>query len=475
MRFIYPHCVLLGLVLLAAALVPALGRAAAGGSAPARTNVVLILADDLGWGDLGGIGQGKVPTPNLSRLASEGARFTQFYAPVPYCAPSRAALLTGRYPPRCGLTQNPFPSGDPQVKNLDDVGLPLAERTLADLLGGAGYRSACYGKWHLGHQPRFRPTRRGFHEYFGVLYSNDMHPVELFDGERMVEYPVVQATLTRRLTERAVAFIERNRERPFFLYLPHAMPHKPLAVSESFYGKSGAGLYGDVLTELDWSIGELLGTLKRLDLERNTLILFTSDNGPWYGGSTGGLRGMKGQTWEGGIRVPLLARLPGRIVAGQPCDAIGTLADLFPTALAAAGVKAPAGRVLDGIDLLPVLTSGARPTRDALFFWRADRLAAVRSGKWKLHLAAPGPARDRIWKPDEPWVDPRRPDGVRILAPYEQAHPSQFPGLQTGDPGVAGALFDLAADPAEQRNVAAQHPKIVRELTGRALAFERSL
>lgn len=447
---------LLGLLALAAPVAPA---------ARARPNVVVILADDLGWGDLSCYGHPRFKTPAIDQLAGEGARLTDFYSCAPYCAPSRAGLLTGRYPFRCGLTANPLPIGDPAGnERADALGLPPSERTLAEALRDAGYRTACYGKWHLGHHESFRPLRQGFDEYLGVLYSNDMHPVELFENDRMVEYPVVQATLTRRLTERATDFIRRNRDWPFFLYLPEAMPHKPLAVSEAFYGRSGAGLYGDVMAELDWSVAAVLATLRDQGLERDTLVFFTSDNGPWYGGSAGGLRGMKGQTWEGGIRVPLIARWPGRIPAGQIRHEPGLLVDLFSTSLAAAGVPPPADRTIDGRDLLPLLTTGAGGPRDAVFSMNGANLCSVRNGRYKLHVVPPGPARDREWKPDEPYVDPRRPDGVRILAPFEQAHPSQHPGVRTGDPGVAGSLFDLQADPAEQRDVAAQHPEVVREL-----------
>jgi uncharacterized sulfatase len=452
--------------LLAAVLVLA-GRACAA----ERVNVVLILADDLGWGDLGCYGHANFKTPNIDRLAREGVRLTDFYAPMPYCAPTRASLLTGRYPPRCGLTRNPVPAEDAEVRTADDLGLPLTETTLAQVFRAAGYRTCAIGKWHLGHQPRFRPTRRGFDEYYGILYSNDMRPVQLIDGEKVVEYPVVQATLTRRYTERALAFLEKSRDRPFFLYLPHAMPHKPLACSERFYEKSGAGLYGDVMAELDSSVGQVLDRLRDLGLEKNTVVLFTSDNGPWYGGSTGGLRGMKGQTWEGGLRVPLIARWPGKVPAGQVSREPAVMVDLFPTLLTAAGVAPPKETVLDGKDIMPVLTGQGKSPHEAILGFRGDALHTVRSGKWKLHLAPPAPPRARVWKPEEKWVDPRRPDGVRILAPYEQAHPSQFPGVLTGDAVTGLALFDLESDAAEQKNVAGQHPDVVRRLRELAEKF----
>ena len=458
-----------GLSLAAFAAVPVPARAAD------RPNIVVIFADDLGWGDLACYGHPRFKTPELDRLAAQGARLTNFYVPVPYCAPSRAAILTGRYPARCGMPFNPVPAADGGEKNGDARGLPVAEVTLADLLRKAGYATACVGKWHLGHHEPFLPTRRGFDEYLGVLYSNDMHRVELFDGERMVEYPVVQTTLMRRLTERAVGFIERNRERPFFLYFPTSAVHKPLAPAEAFYKQSGAGLYGDAVAELDWSVGQVLAKLRDLKLDDRTLVIFSSDNGPWYGGSAGGLRGMKGQTWEGGLRVPLIARWPGRIPAARVVAAPAIVMDVFPTVLAAAGVPAPADRTIDGRDLTGLLAADVAPPREALFFFAGDALRAVRSEKWKLHVAPPGPGRDKVWAPDEPWLDPRRPDGVRILAPFEQAHPSAFPGVRTGDPGAAGSLFDLDADAAEQKNVAAANPEVVRRLQALAERMKADL
>jgi uncharacterized sulfatase len=427
-------------------------------ASPSPPNIVVILADDLGWGDLACHGNPRFKTPQLDRLAAAGARLTSFYSTAPYCAPSRASLLTGRYPFRCGMTRNPAPDA-----GIDDVGLPASEVTLAEALRGAGYRTGMVGKWHLGHRSQFLPTRHGFDEYLGILYSNDMRPVELVEGERVVEYPVVQATLTRRYTERALDFIERHRDRPFFLYLAHAMPHKPLAVSPAFYKQSGAGLYGDAIAELDWSCGEVLRKLRELALEGRTLVIFASDNGPWYGGSTGGLRGMKGTTWEGGIRVPFIARWPGRIPAGRVLAPLSNLCDVFATALDAAGVAAPADRVIDGKSLLSLLAGDAPGPHDAVFSMQGERLATVRSGRWKLHVVAP--PKSRTYAPGEPWTDPRAPDGVTLLAPFEQAHPSAYPGLLTGDAPRAMALFDLESDPEEQDDVAAQHPDEVERLS----------
>jgi uncharacterized sulfatase len=254
-----------------------------------RPNVIVILADDMGYGELACFGHSKFKTPNLDRMAAEGAKLTQFGAPAPFCAPSRASLMTGRYPFRCGMTSNPAPDS-PDANNIH---LPETEITLAQLFHRAGYATGMVGKWHLGHAKKeFYPINRGFDEYFGILYSNDMRPVQLLDGEKVVEYPVVQATLTQRYTKRALDFIERNKAKPFFFYFAHAMPHKPLAASEKFYKKSGNGLYADVISELDDSVGQVLAKVRELGLDENTLIIFTSDNGPWFGGSSGGLRGM---------------------------------------------------------------------------------------------------------------------------------------------------------------------------------------
>lgn len=434
-----------------------------------KPNVVVIYADDLGWGDLSCYGHPTFKTPNIDSLATDGAKLTNFYSCCPYCAPSRVGLQTGRYQFRSGVTTNPAPDG-----GINDVGIPSEELTLGEMFKAAGYATACVGKWHLGHKPEFHPLKHGYDEYLGILYSNDMRPVELWDGPRPIEYPVYQATLTRRYTERAVQFIERNRERPFFLYLPHAMPHKPLAASEAFYKKSGDGLYADVLAELDWGVGQVLGALHGLGLEQNTLVFFSSDNGPWFGGSSGGLRGMKGQTWEGGIRVPLLARWPGRIPAGHVSHEPAIILDLFATSLAAAGITPPQDRVIDGRDILPLLTTDAKTPHEALYSIRGNQLFTVRSGQWKYHGAPPGrpPVVDN---PNQKWIDPRAPDGVTILAPYEQATPAEFPGVTTGDEFTGSALFDLQADTAEQHNVAAQHPEVVARLEALYQQMNRQL
>ncbi len=428
--------------------------------ATSPTNIVVILADDLGYGDLGCYGHPQFKTPNLDRLAAEGVRLTHFNTPAPFCAPTRASLLTGRYPLRCGMTANPAPDGGAVA---DGIALPPSEVTLPLMLKQAGYSTGMVGKWHLGHKrPEQLPTGRGFDEYLGILYSNDMRPVQLVDGQQVVEYPVAQATLTRRYTARALDFMERNKSHPFFLYFAHAMPHKPLATTERFYKQSGSGLYGDVLSDLDASVGEVLAKLKELDLDQRTLVIFTSDNGPWYGGSTGGLRGMKGTSWEGGYRVPFVARWPGTIPAGRTSDASTVMMDVFATAIAVAGVESPKDTVIDGRNLLPVFTSDAASPHDVVFGLQGPRLATVRDNRWKLHML---PAKDRRdAKPSERWMDSRGPDGVTLLAPYEQYQPSDYPGLQTGDETNAGALFDLNHDPGEQHDVALQHADVVSRL-----------
>lgn len=424
-------------------------------------NIILILADDLGYGDLACFGHPKFKTPNLDKMAAEGARLTQFNTPAPFCAPTRASLLTGRYPLRCGLSANPAPDFGGQYTNL---ALPATEVTLADLFHSAGYATGMVGKWHLGHAKKeFYPVHRGFDEYLGILYSNDMRPVQLIDGEEVIEYPVVQTTLTKRYTDRALQFIEHNKDNPFFLYFAHAMPHKPLAAAEKYYKQSGSGLYGDVIQELDASVGQLLDKLKKLQLDDNTLVVFTSDNGPWFGGSAGGLRGMKGTSWEGGYRVPFIARWPGKIPVGRESTEPAITMDLFATSLKAAGIAPPSDRVIDGLDIMPLLTTDAKSPHDVIIGQQGPKLATVRDGRWKLHVL---PANVRLLKTkgSEAWVDHRAPDGVTLLAPYEQFGPIDNPGVESGDTPTAMALFDLSIDPSEQHNVADAHPEVVKRL-----------
>src|SRR5581483_4364220 len=288
-------------------------------AAPAKTpNIVFILCDDLGYGDLGCYGS-KIRTPNVDRLAREGVRFTNFCSADPVCSPSRAALLTGRYPTRVGVPRVLFPQ--------DTGGLNLDETTLADVLKARGYKTMCIGKWHLGRPPQFLPTSRGFDEYFGIPYSNDMNPRVLMHNTEVIEQTADLASLTARYTERAERFIAQSNRSPFFLYMPHTFPHIPLAASPRFRGKSQEGLYGDVVEELDWSVGEVLQSLRQKGLEKDTLVMFSSDNGPWYQGSPGKLRGRKNTAYEGGVREPFIARWPGQIPAGHVCDALASMMD----------------------------------------------------------------------------------------------------------------------------------------------------
>lgn len=282
----------------------------------------------------------------------------------------------------------------------------------------------------------------------------------------MPVHPVVQATLTQRYTTRALDFMERSHKqsRSFFLYFAQMLVHKPLAASETFYKKSSAGLYGDAMNELDWSVGQLLDKLKELGIAEQTLVVFTSDNGPWFGGSSGGLRGMKGSSYEGGYRVPCIARWPGKIPAGHVNSQPAVMMDLFATALKVAGVEPPKGLVLDGRDILPLFCSDAKSPHDVIFGVQGPNLATVRDERWKLHVRAPQDTFLKLGKPGQRWVDPRGPDGVTIIASYEQYQPEDHPGLCTGDSPTPMQFFDLEADPSEQHDVSAQHPDVVARL-----------
>lgn len=393
-------------------------------------NVILIYADDLGYGDLGCYGS-RLRTPNLDRMAAEGVRFTHFYSGNPVCSPSRAALLTGRYPTRARVPRVLFPN--------DTTGLPDSEVTLAALLKARSYRTMCVGKWHLGHLPRYLPTSRGFDGYFGIPYSNDMTPRPLLRNTEVVEEPARLDTLTPRYTEEALRFIEAARGEPFFLYFAHTYPHIPLAASARFRGKSPFGLYGDVIEELDWSVGEVLAALKHFGLDRDTLVLFSSDNGPWYQGSPGGLRGRKGTTWEGGQRVPFIARWPGRIPAGRVCHGMASVLDVVPTVARLSDAPSPP-HPLDGVDIWPLL-SGAKPEieREALLYFDNVHLQCARWGRWKLHVARYNTL---------PYTP--APAGGRVNLPLPEPE-----------------LYDLINDPDESYNVAPEHPDVVVEIRRR--------
>lgn len=401
-------------------------------AAPERKpNIVMILCDDLGYGDPGCYG-GRIRTPNIDRMAAEGVRFTDFYAANPVCSPSRAALLTGKYPTRVGV---------PRVLSAADTGgLDLGEKTLADHLKADGYRTMIVGKWHLGRTPEYLPHRRGFDHWFGIPYSNDMRPRRLMRDDRVLEEEANLDNLTERYAQECVKFIRESRKNPFFLYFPHTFPHIPLAASPRFRGKSPLGLYGDTVEEVDWSVGQILQTLKSEGLERNTLVMFSSDNGPWYEGSPGRLRGRKGFTFEGGMRVPFIAWMPGRIPAGTLSRQLASMMDVMPTSLKLAGQPVPSSGI-DGIDLWPILSDPKRTVdREALlYFAEFGDLQCIRWRNWKLHVA-------------------------RHNVPYYAPVPAVG---RLNVPLVRPELYDLSLDDDESYDVAAEHPDIVADLRGR--------
>jgi arylsulfatase A-like enzyme len=417
-----------------------------------KPNFVVIFADDLGYGDLSCFGNPGIRTPELDRMAAEGAKLTDFYVAACVCTPSRAALLTGRLPIRSGM------AGSEKTRRVlypqSEGGLPTTEITIAKALKPAGYATACIGKWHLGDHSPHLPMDHGFDLYFGLPYSNDMNRgpnprrfdtsrldpkseywnVPLLRGTNVVEIPAQQDTLTRRYTEEAVKFIRENKTKPFFLYFPHTFPHVPLFASAKFKGKSIRGLYGDVIEELDWSVGQVLETLRKEKLDQNTLVIFTSDNGPWLvknlaGGSAGLLRDGKGSTWEGGMRVPAIAWWPGKIPAGTIISEMASSMDLFPTFLSLAGVEIPKDRPYDGYDLRQTLFDSAKSVRDTMFYYRGDELWAVRKGNYKIHFMT------RAGYTKEPVV--------------------------TQDPPL---LFDVAQDPSERFDIAGERPNIVASM-----------
>lgn len=374
-------------------------------------NFVIIFCDDLGYGDLSAFGNPTIRTPNLDRMAAEGQKWTQFYVADPVCTPSRAALMTGRYPVRNGMS-----SAKRVVLFPDSAGgLPDDEVTIAEVLKQKGYATAAIGKWHLGHLPEFLPTSQGFDSYFGIPYSNDMdyaggmkpgyremandpdwmpdikyYNVPLMENEKVVERPADQTTITRRYSERAVKYIKENKERPFFLYLAHNLPHIPLFASPDFKGTSKRGLYGDVLQEIDHGVGQILETIRAEGLDDNTIVVFSSDNGPWlvfrtHGGSAGPLRAGKGTTFEGGQRVPTIFWGPGHVKPGLVTE-MGSTLDLINTFAALSGTKAPTDRKMDGYDLSAVLKGTGKSPRQEFFYWTRAKLHAVRSGPWKLHI-----------------------------------------------------------------------------------------
>ncbi|MBP7935017.1 MAG: sulfatase [Phycisphaerae bacterium] len=393
-------------------------------------NFVIIFADDLGYGDLGCYGHPTIRTPCLDVMAAEGMRFTDFYSAAPVCTPSRTALLTGRLPIRSGMV-----GAERRVLASNSTGgLPESEITIAQALKAKGYATACVGKWHLGHLPQYLPTKRGFDSFFGLPYSNDMKPTPLIRGEQTLEEPVVLETLTERYTKEAVEFIVAQRDKPFFLYLAHTFPHTPLKANPRFAGKSPRGLYGDVVEEVDWSVGQVLKTLRAQGLAERTLVMFSSDNGPWLirglnGGSAGLLRDGKGSTFEGGMREPGIFWWLGQIKPSVNRSMASTM-DVFPTLMELAGVDMPSDREYDGRSLLTVLRGGER--EEAPFFYYDNAmLMAVRKGPWKACLvtrASYGPDRPKINQHDPP------------------------------------LLYHLGHDPSEKLDVAKDHADVVADL-----------
>ncbi len=436
-------------------LAPRLGAAEA-----ARTpNIVLIFTDDQGYADVGCFGAKGFTTPNLDKLAKEGIRFTDFHVSQPVCSASRTSLLTGCYPNRLGI----HGALGPGAKH----GINAEETTLAELCKSKGYATGMVGKWHLGHHPQFLPTRNGFDSYFGLPYSNDMWPfhpeakpgsyppLPLFENEKVVNpnvQPADQAKLTTQYTEHAVAFIRKNKQKPFFLYVAHSMPHVPLFVSEKYQGKSPRGLYGDVIEEIDWSVGEIVKTLDDCKLTDDTLVIFTSDNGPWlsygnHGGSAGPLREGKGTVWEGGVREPFIARWPGQIPAGSVCTEPAMTIDILPTVAKIIGADLPK-LPIDGKDIGPLLRGekGAKCPQEAYFFYyHTNELQAVRSGEWKLIL----------------------PHAYRTMADQPQGKdgkPGRYRMVKIEKP----ELYNLSSDMGETKDVAGAHPEVVERLQGLA-------
>ncbi|MFY9610593.1 MAG: sulfatase [Blastocatellia bacterium] len=404
-----------------------------------QPNIIFIYADDMGYGDVGCFGAKAIRTPNIDRMAAEGLKLTSFYATSPICTPSRAALLTGRYAARMGAAQMRLAN---VLFPTDKTGLPQTETTVARALKQRGYATACIGKWHLGHLAPHRAIDHGFDYYFGIPYSNDMRPTPIVRNDETIEEPARQDSLTLRYTQEAVSFIERSKDRPFFLYLAHNMPHIPLFASARFRGKSAGGLYGDVIEELDFRVGELLASLKRLGLDRDTIVFFASDNGPWYQGSPGPLRGRKGSTYDGGVRVPGIVRWPGKIKAGSISDEPVSTIDFFPTAIELAGASSVGSESklpVDGRSILPLLTGREKTSPDdMILFFDGVYLQTVRARKWKLHVAR--------------WNYPRYTASTGTQQNLVLARPE---------------LYDMTVDPGESYDLAGDHQEVVKQIRSR--------
>ncbi len=441
-----------------------------------RPNVIIILCDDLGYGDLASYGGRAIETPNIDGLALSGMRFTDYYACSAVCAPSRAGLLTGRYPFRTGIIGNPYPKSDAVTKKIarkigsltrpfgtidireDYVseGLSSFEITLAEALKTAGYHTGMVGKWHLGdysRQPEFNPLKHGFDMYFGVPHSNDMFPCPLYRNEEELEPDIGtnQARLTGMYTREAMRFIEDSKNVPFFLYIAHTFPHQPLFASERFAGRSKAGKFGDAVEEIDWSVGEIVKGLKEMNLETNTIIFFASDNGPWYEGGSGLLRGRKGQSYEGGFRVPFIVSWPGKVPAQTVSHAPVMNLDLFPTILALAGLGLPEDRIIDGQNILKLITGEESDSpHDVIFFYHYDLLEGIRAGEWKYF---------------------RKLNRYTWPIPLDAAKVSNALGKsQLGDRWPL--LYNLSVDPSESYNVIQTYPEVAEKLQGKLLKWE---
>ena len=423
-------------------------------------NFIIIFTDDQGYEDIGCFGSPKIKTPHLDKMATEGRKFTSFYSANSVCSPSRAALMTGSYPTRVSVPGVLFPR--------HEIGLNPDEVTIAEMLKGKGYATACIGKWHIGHKPKFLPTRQGFDSYFGIPYSNDMtidpealladninlrngftadrikkekpkkNLVPLMRNEEVIEYPCDQTTLTKRYTEEAVKFISENKDSPFFLYLPHTMPHIPLFASEQFKGKSKRGLYGDTIEEIDWSVGQILKSIKETGIDQKTLVIYTSDNGPWKldrgrGGSAYPLRGYKFQTYEGGMRVPCIMRWPGKVPEGTSCDEVAASIDLMPTIAKLAGAKLLKDRKIDGKDIWPLMsgTEGAVSPHDMYYYYKGNRLESARQGKWKIR--------------------------------------------RSGKKSQSVELYDLDSDISETKNLAKENEALVKDMIKKMNLFDEDL
>jgi len=399
-------------------------------AAPHQPNIVLIVCDDLGYGDLSCYGSG-ISTPNIDQMASEGVRFTQFSSASPVCSPSRAAWMTGRYPTRMGI---------PRVLDVNDpAGLPDSETTAAQMLKGASYATMCVGKWHLGSLPQYLPTNHGFDEFWGIPYSIDQGTRPLMHNTDIMQQPANLDDLTFRYTGWATDFIARSKGSPFFLYLAHSFPHIPLAASQAFQGRSFQGLYGDVVQEIDWSVGQVLQSLQANGLDSNTLVVFSSDHGPWYQGSAGGLRGRKGETWEGGMRIPFVARFPGYIPRGQVLSSFASSLDMVPTIAGLTGAPPPA-LPLDGIDIGPILTGRQSDLpREAFLYFNDVYLQCARLGNWKLHV-------------------------TRFNAPAFSPVPAC--GLWNL-PLTSPELYDVVADPDESHDRSDRNPSTVANIRAR--------